>query len=78
LVTTLEVTDTFRVSNTMVVTRRVRFDQMENSLYPKTEVKSLILFSCKAGSPLEATSLLSGKGKAVYISHPPLPQRRRE
>ncbi|GJT54911.1 putative reverse transcriptase domain-containing protein [Tanacetum coccineum] len=36
----------------------------------ETEVKGLILTPCKAGGPLEAASLPSGRGKAVYILPP--------
>ncbi|GJS93867.1 putative UPF0481 protein [Tanacetum coccineum] len=37
------------------------------------EVKGLIITPCKAGGPIEAASLPSSRGKAVYISPPPLP-----
>ncbi|GJR00323.1 hypothetical protein Tco_0523307 [Tanacetum coccineum] len=41
--------------------------------------ESSILTPCKKiGGPLEAASMLSGRGKAIYISPPPLPRERRD
>ncbi|GJT67999.1 disease resistance protein [Tanacetum coccineum] len=45
---------------------------LENPLSLETEVKGLILNPCKVGGLLEAASIPSGKGNAVYISPPPL------
>ncbi|GKC84493.1 hypothetical protein Tco_1140210, partial [Tanacetum coccineum] len=53
-------------------------DQLENPLPLEREVKGSILTPYKARGPLEAASLPSGRGKAVYISPPPLPSGRRD
>ncbi|GJS42793.1 hypothetical protein Tco_0567836 [Tanacetum coccineum] len=59
--------------------RRARMlDQLENPLSLETEVKGSILTPCKAEDPPEAASQPLGRGKAVYISPPPLPRGRRD
>ncbi|GJU41180.1 ATP-dependent DNA helicase 2 subunit KU80 [Tanacetum coccineum] len=64
------------VDGDLVDVSRVGFSWKTPSLW--TEVKGSILTPCKAGCPLEAASLPSGWGKAVYISPPPLPRGRRD
>ncbi|GKD16190.1 hypothetical protein Tco_1205348, partial [Tanacetum coccineum] len=53
-------------------------DELENHISLETDFKGLILTLCKVGGPLEATSLPSSMGKAVYISPLLLLDERRD
>ncbi|GJT88337.1 serine/threonine-protein kinase BSK2-like protein [Tanacetum coccineum] len=63
---------------TVVNSKQAGLDQLENPLPLERDVKGSILTPCQARGPLEAASLPSGRGKAVYISPPPLPRESRD